>query len=158
MFDSKPLDLIVPNSGGKEHYMVKNFGNEYSGPISLASATDVSDNSVFTQLGLSPGVGTKNISKMATGMGIRSPVSTNYAMIIGGLKQGVTTLDMAHAYETIATGGLRVYSPGLGAPNEGPVGVAQIQCLTIKCHGKSELYATPHYRRVIPADHRRGHP
>ncbi|HEY6526224.1 MAG TPA: transglycosylase domain-containing protein, partial [Solirubrobacteraceae bacterium] len=151
VFDSKPLDLIVPNSGGKEHYMVKNFGNEYSGPISLASATDVSDNSVFTQLGLSPGVGTKNISKMATRMGIRSPVSTNYAMIIGGLKQGVTTLDMAHAYETIATGGLRVYSPGLGAPNEGPVGVAQIQCLTIKCRGKSELYATPHYSRVIPA-------
>ena len=151
VFDSKPLDLIVPNSGGKEHYMVKNFGNEYSGPISLATATDVSDNSVFTQLGLSPGVGTKNISKMANRMGIRSPVSTNYAMIIGGLRQGVTTLDMAHAYETIATGGLRVYSPGLGAPNEGPVGVAQIQCLDIKCRGKRDLYATPHYSRVLPA-------
>ena len=106
----------------------------------------VSDNSVFTQLGLSPGVGTKRISRMATAMGIRSPVSTNYAMIIGGLKQGVTTLDMAHAYETIATGGLRVYDPGLGAPNEGPTGIAQIQCLDIKCHGKSELYATPHYQ------------
>ncbi len=151
VFDSKPLDLIVPNSGGKEHYMVKNFGNEYSGAISLAAATDVSDNSVFTQLGLSPGVGTKAISKMATKMGIRSPVSTNYAMIIGGLKQGVTTLDMAHAYETIATGGLRVYSPGLGAPKEGPVGIAQIQCPDIKCHGKRDLYATPKYRRVIPA-------
>ena len=71
--------------------------------------------------------------------------------IIGGLKQGVTTLDMAHAYETFATGGLRVYAPGLAAPREGPVGIAQIQCLTIKCHGKSELFATPHYRRVIPA-------
>jgi penicillin-binding protein 1A len=151
VFDSQPLDLIVPNSGGKEHYMVKNFGNEYSGPISLAAATDVSDNSVFTQLGLSPGVGTKNISKMANKMGIRSPVSTNYAMIIGGLKQGVTTLDMAHAYETIADGGQRVYSPGLGAPNEGPIGIAQIQCPDIKCRDKRDLYATPHYRRVIPA-------
>ena len=76
VFDSKPLDLIVPNSGGKEHYLVKNFGNEYSGPITLADATIVSDNSVFTQLGLSPGVGTKRIAKMATAMGIRSPVST----------------------------------------------------------------------------------
>src|ERR1700759_1257780 len=133
VFDSKPLDLIVPNSGGKEHYMVKNFGNEYSGPISLASATDVSDNSVFTQLGLSPGVGTKKISQIAGTMGIRSPLSTNYAMIIGGLKQGVTTLDMAHAYETIATGGLRVFAPGLGAPSEGPVGIAQIQCLQSRC-------------------------
>ena len=45
-------------------------------------------------------------------MGIRTPVSHNYAMIIGGLKQGVSTLDMAHAYETLATGGLRVYDPG----------------------------------------------
>ena len=39
MFDSKPLDLIVPNSAGKEHYLVRNFANEYSGPISLAAAT-----------------------------------------------------------------------------------------------------------------------
>ena len=75
VFDSRPLDLIVPNSGGKEHYMVKNFGNEYSGPISLASATIVSDNSVFTQLGLSPGVGTKRISawRRRWGSGRRSP-------------------------------------------------------------------------------------
>ena len=151
VFDSKPLDLIVPNSGGKEHYMVKNFGNEYSGPISLASATIVSDNSVFTQLGLSPGVGTRRISLMAGAMGIRSPVSTNPAMIIGGLKQGVTTLDMAHAYETLATGGLRVYAPGLGAPKEGPIGIAQIMCADIKCRGKRNLYATPHYHRVLPA-------
>ena len=40
VFDSKPLDLIVPNSDGKEHYEVKNFDNEYSGPITLADATD----------------------------------------------------------------------------------------------------------------------
>ena len=38
-------------------------------------------------------------------MGIRTPVSTNYAMTLGGLQQGVTPLDMAHAYETFATGG-----------------------------------------------------
>ena len=35
-------------------------------------------------------------------MGIRTPISTNYAMMLGGLKQGVTPLDMAHAYETFA--------------------------------------------------------
>ena len=53
---------------------------------------------------------------MAKAMGIRSPVSTNYAMILGGLKIGVSALDMAHAYETIATGGRRVYDPVLGDP------------------------------------------
>jgi penicillin-binding protein 1A len=151
VFDSHPFTLTVPNSDGKEHYQVKNFGNAYSGSISLAAATDYSDNTVFTQLGLSPGVGTKRIAKMAGAMGIRSPVSTNYAMIIGGLKEGVTPLDMAHAYETIAEGGRRVYTPNLGAPSEGPTGIAQIQCMVIKCHGKKNLVAVPHYDRVIPA-------
>ncbi len=149
VIDSKPLNLIVPNSGGKEHYLVKNFGNEYSGPITLADATAVSDNSVFTQVGLA--VGTKRIAKMARRMGIRTPVSDNYAMIIGGLKEGVSPLDMAHAYETIAEGGQRVYTPKLGAPDKGAVGIAQIQCRVISCNGKRNLVATPHYKRVIPA-------
>ena len=148
VIDSQPLNLIVPNSGGKEHYYVKNFGNEYSGPITLADATAVSDNSVFTQVGLA--VGTKRIARMAKAMGIRTPVSTNYAMIIGGLKVGVSPLDMAHAYETIATGGRRVYDPVLGAPEEGPTGIAQISCPVISCNGKRQLVDDPHYRRVIP--------
>ncbi len=38
-------------------------------------------------------------------MGIRTNVSTNYAMTLGGLKQGVTPLDMAHAYQTFASRG-----------------------------------------------------
>ncbi len=41
-------------------------------------------------------------------MGITTPLSTNPAMTIGGLTVGVTPLDMAHAYETIAHGGERV--------------------------------------------------
>ena len=140
VFTSSPFTLTVPNSGGKEHYAVKNFANSYSGSISLAGATDVSDNSVFTRLGLSPGVGTKRISRMARAMGIRSPVSQNYAMIIGGLKEGVTPLDMAHAYETIAMGGRRVYTPNLGAPSEGATGIAQVQCPVIKCNGKRSCW------------------
>ena len=35
---------------------------------------------------------------------------------------------MAHAYETFATGGNRVYNPTLGAPHKGPTGIAEIQC------------------------------
>ena len=49
-------------------------------------------------------------------------------MIIGGLKIGVSPLDMAHAYETLAEGGRRVYDPVLGAPDKGPTGIAQIYC------------------------------
>ena len=62
---------------------------------------------------------------MATKMGIRTPVSTNPAMIIGGLKVGVSPLDMAHAYETFATGGRLVYDPVLGDADKGPTGIEQ---------------------------------
>ena len=39
VIDSHPLNLIVPNSAGREHFIVHNFGNVYSGPITLANAT-----------------------------------------------------------------------------------------------------------------------
>jgi penicillin-binding protein 1A len=70
-------------------------------------------------------------------MGVRTPVSTNYAMTLGGLKQGVTPLDMAHAYSSFASGGSLVYgtlSPGADAYKRndytgtvpGPVGIREI--------------------------------
>ena len=30
---------------------------------------------------------------------------------------------MAHAYETFATGGKRIWNPKLGAPDKGPIGI-----------------------------------
>jgi penicillin-binding protein 1A len=147
VIDSAPQDFIVPNSGGKEHFIVHNFGNTYSGPISLAAATDISDNSVYSQVGIH--TGTKKIADFAKRAGIRSPVSHNYAMILGGLKVGVSPLDMAHAYETFAEGGRRVYNPVLGAPNEGPNGIAQIYCPAV-CPQKN-LRADPRYAQVLPS-------
>jgi penicillin-binding protein 1A len=58
-------------------------------------------------------------------MGIRTPVSNNYAITLGGLKTGVTPLDMAHAYQTLATGGLLVTGT-LGAGDRGPVGIRRV--------------------------------
>ncbi|MCX6387297.1 MAG: penicillin-binding transpeptidase domain-containing protein, partial [Solirubrobacterales bacterium] len=73
-------------------------------------------------------VGTKNIARLANRLGIRSPISTNYAVTLGGLKEGVTALDMAHAYETFATGGVRIDSSnGLGGTDGGPVGIESIR-------------------------------
>src|SRR5207248_4961599 len=92
------------------------------------------------------------IARMAKRMGIRSPISSNYAMILGGLREGVSPLDMAHAYETFATGGSRVFNPRLGAPHEGPTGIAQIQCPAHVCGGSSvDIADHPIYKRVIPA-------
>jgi penicillin-binding protein 1A len=86
---------------------------------------------------------------LAQQMGIRSQVSSNYAMILGAMKVGVTPLDMAHAYETFATGGRRVYDPTLGAPDEGPTGIAQIVCP--KVCPQTNLLDRPSYVRVLPA-------
>ena len=148
VFLSAPLDIVVPNSGGKEIFHVRNFGNTYSGDTTLQSATDFSDNSVFERLGwlgLGGTKGTTQIAKLASAAGITTPVSNNPAMILGGLKVGVSPLDMAHAYETFATGGNRVYDPVLGSADEGPTGIESIQ------GGHVDLVDHPKYQRVMPA-------
>jgi penicillin-binding protein 1A len=121
VWTSRQKQFVVPNSGGKEFFVVKNYGNEYSGSNTLAGATTVSDNSVYAEVGIK--VGTHKIARVARRLGIRTPISTNDAMILGGLRVGVTPLDMAHAYETFATGGRRIFNPQLGAPDEGPIGI-----------------------------------
>ncbi|MDX6691018.1 MAG: penicillin-binding protein [Solirubrobacteraceae bacterium] len=120
---SKRQTFIVPNSGGKEKFVVNNYDNNYSGVSTLERATTFSDNSVYAQVGIK--TGTKRIARTAKRMGIRTPVSSNYAISLGGLEQGVTPLDLAHAYETFATGGLLV-SGSLGASNNGPVGIRNV--------------------------------
>ena len=70
-------------------------------------------------------------------------------MILGGLKVGVSPLDMAHAYETFATGGNRVFNPVMGAPDEGPTGIAQNR-LPGCCKDKV-MTDQPTYQRVMPA-------
>jgi penicillin-binding protein 1A len=151
VWTSAPADFIVPNSDGKEHFYVHNFDNEYSGELTLAQATAVSDNSVFTRVGLEGlgANGTKWIGANATKDGIRTPVSTNPAMIIGGLKVGVSALDMAHAYESFATGGLRVYNSRLGDVDDGPIGIHSIDCNGCTAH-IGDLVNHPQYKRVMP--------
>ena len=151
VWTSAPQDFTVPNSGGKEHFIVHNFGNSYSGSISLQGATDVSDNSVFSQVGIK--VGTSRVARLARKMGIRSPVSNNYAMILGGLRIGVSPLDMAHAYETFATGGQKVFNPVLGGPNGGPIGIDSIDCNDCTHTGiPAHLQNKPELKRILPPD------
>ncbi|WP_354702043.1 transglycosylase domain-containing protein [Paraconexibacter sp. AEG42_29] len=108
----------------KEQFPVNNDGNVYVGQRTLANALTFSDNSVFATVGQQ--VGTKKVARLVKRMGIRTSVSSNLAMTLGAFRQGVTPLDMAHAYETFASGGLRV-TGSLGAPNAGPVGIRRIK-------------------------------
>jgi penicillin-binding protein 1A len=104
---SQPKEFPVPGSK-REVFPVSNYEDSYLGTASLWSATVTSDNSVFAELGLK--VGTKRVARIARKMGIRTKLSTNPAMTLGGLEEGVTPLEMAYAYSTIANGGLRMAS------------------------------------------------
>ena len=73
--------------------------------MSLASATWDSVNAVFAQLDLD--VGPENVTHTAQQMGITSPLESVPAEAIGGLRVGVTPLEMASAYATLADGGIR---------------------------------------------------
>jgi penicillin-binding protein 1A len=135
-WSSRQIDLCVARTKSgrcKEAYEVNNYEDAYGGIRTLRTATTYSDNSVYAQLGQK--VGTRKIARTARRMGIRTPVSHNLAMPLGGLEEGVTPLDMAHAYETIAQGGRFTYStmsPGyvdrhkLGVPTPGPAGIRVI--------------------------------
>ena len=103
---SKQKTFYVPNTHGQEKFVVHNDEGNYTGSNTLTGATAFSDNSIYAEVGLK--VGTHRIARLAHAMGITTPLSTNPAMTIGGLTVGVTPLDMAHAYETIAHGGRRV--------------------------------------------------
>ena len=128
LWSSRKKVFDVP--GSSEKFTVENYSDAYAGVTTLANATTTSDNSVFAEVGIK--TGTKKIAKLARRMGIRTPVSHNWAMTLGGLKEGVTPLDMAHAYETFARKGNLTYgslSPGsLGKnrPVPGPVGIRSI--------------------------------
>jgi penicillin-binding protein 1A len=123
VWTSAPQHFPVPHSPG-EFFNVANDTHTYMGPISLATAMTYSDNTVYSQVGIK--LGTKKVAKTAWKMGIRTPISTNYAMTLGALKEGVTPLDMAHAYETIAENGDRI-NGSLGAPRGGPVGIRSVK-------------------------------
>jgi penicillin-binding protein 1A len=122
VWSSRQKVFLVPHSGGKEKFVVHNDEGSYTGSNTLTGATAASDNSIFAEVGLK--VGTHKIALLAHRMGITTPLSTNPAMTIGGLTVGVTPLDMAHAYETIAHGGQRV-SGSLTEPGA-PVGIQEV--------------------------------
>jgi penicillin-binding protein 1A len=123
VWTSKQKVFIVPNTRGREKFVVHNDEGAYTGSNTLTGATAFSDNSIYAEVGLK--VGTHRIALLAHRMGITTPLSTNPAMTIGGLTVGVSPMDMAHAYQTIAHGGQRI-SGTLGAAGE-PVGIQEVE-------------------------------
>jgi penicillin-binding protein 1A len=106
-------------------FHVTNYGDNYLGSATITTATTYSDNSVYAQLGTE--VGVNDIVDTAHEMGITSKLDDNPALILGGLKHGVTPLEMAYAYNTLANGGERV-SGTLGSKGngDGPVAIEKV--------------------------------
>ena len=137
-----PFRVKLERKNGKEKvlpdlFRVNNYEDSYLGSASLATATTYSDNSVYSQVGTQ--VGPENVAATAETMGIETDLSTdaeysidgrpfqpfNPALILGGLEVGVTPLEMAHAYSTLAADGKRL-SGTMAAGAGGPVGIFEV--------------------------------
>ena len=107
-YTSKPLNLNVPGYGP---WQVKTFSNTYGGTMNLVQATLKSDNSVYAQLAID--VGPKKVCETAKLLGIETKLDCFPAEALGGLRLGVTPLEMANAYATLAAGGVRHKPTGI---------------------------------------------
>ncbi len=91
---------------GYPTYEVKTFeGTSLNKSINLVQATLTSDNTVYAQLAAD--LGEENITHMAYELGVKTHLSSFPAEALGGLTLGVTPLEMADVYATLADGGLR---------------------------------------------------
>jgi len=102
-FVSKPLNIVDPKYGP---WQVKTYAGTYGGSMNLVEATLQSDNTVYAQLDLE--VGPDKVKETARMMGITSKLSGYPAEGLGGLERGVSPLEMATAYSSIANGGFKV--------------------------------------------------
>ncbi len=91
---------------GYPTYEVKTFeGTSLNRSINLVQATLASDNTVYAQLAAD--LGESTVTEMAHKLGVTSPLDNFAAEALGGLKLGVTPLEMANVYATLADGGWR---------------------------------------------------
>jgi penicillin-binding protein 1A len=99
-----PTRIDEPSTCGAS-FEVKTYGGVGAGTLSLRQATLKSDNSVYIQLAVD--LGPDKVVETARDLGITSELNGYCAESLGGLEQGVSPLEMANAYATIASGGYR---------------------------------------------------
>ena len=98
--ESKPVSI----DAGHRIWKVTNYDKTYLGRVNLSRALVSSDNSVYAQL--TDLVGPKAIVKTAHDLGIRSRLAPYFSIGLGSV--GVSPLEMARAYATLANEGRRV--------------------------------------------------
>jgi penicillin-binding protein 1A len=117
---------------GQETFEVHNDEGSYLGSCDIVCATTYSDNSIYSQLALEGLKGktiedrTRSIASTIHKMGYSGSISTNPAMVLGGLKEGVSPLGWAYAYMTIANDGNRVSGTLAPEPGDSPVAYTKV--------------------------------
>ena len=116
----------------QETFRVTNDEGSYLGSCSIICATTYSDNSIYAALALE-GLEGKTIRDKTGAIagtihkaGYDDPISTNPAMVLGGLTEGVTPLGWAYAYSTIGNNGDRVSGTLAPRPGNSPVAFTQV--------------------------------
>ena len=130
-YTSRHLDLDLPEWG---HWEVSTADEGYLGRVDLQQATVASDNTVFAQLDLD--VGPQNVASTAKSMGIESELDGIPAEGIGGLRIGVSPLELTDAYATLAAGGI----------HRNPVAIRRV----VFPSGRVERPERPDPKRVMP--------
>ncbi len=131
VYESAPQEFHF-GKHGQEPFIVHNDENSYLGSCSIICATTYSDNSIYAQLALE-GLKGKNVHQRTSSIastihqaGYRDPISTNPAMVLGGLKEGVSPLGWAYAYSTIGNNGNRVSGSLASKPGDSPVAFTEV--------------------------------
>jgi penicillin-binding protein 1A len=131
VYESAP-QIFHYGKHGSETFEVKNDEDSYLGSCSIICATTYSDNSIYAQLALEGLKGktiedrTHSIAATIHKAGYSDPVSTNPAMVLGGLQEGVTPLGWAYAYTTIGNDGDRVSGTLAPEPGDSPVAYTNV--------------------------------
>src|SRR5438876_800657 len=131
-YDSHPLEAgwlpAFPT------YSVKTFDGSSAGTIDLVTATLKSDNTVYAQLAAD--LGESTVTGMARKMGVVSPLHSYAAEALGGLELGVTPLEMANVFATLADGGWR----------NSPIAITKV----VFANGRvDEKWGRPHREKVL---------
>jgi len=108
VFEASPYSVQVTDG----IWNVQNYENQVTaGNMTLQAAVDYSVNAVFARLIMY--LGPDKVVDAAKRMGIVTPLEPNPAIALGGLKYGVSPLEMASAYGTLANNGIRTTPTGV---------------------------------------------
>jgi 1A family penicillin-binding protein len=102
LVDDEPVEVA---QGRNKIWRPANYGDSYTGTITLAKALAISSNAAAVRV--SQTVGIPNVIDVAHRNGIQSPLPNFPAMALGAVD--VTPLELVAAYAPFANGGLRVH-------------------------------------------------